>query len=256
VREAAAFALGQIADPAAASALARLLSDKKAEVRAAAAFALGMIGDRKTIKPLSDALDDPDAAVRGAAVTALGLMQDWDAADELIAMLDDPSFDVRYDVVWALGQIGEPDAGEHLRAALVSIDVLNVTEKSREAFRQAVQYALSNLRDGINGMPTRPRRATGLIDNSAYVKPSRPASIREIGLPAPTDRALRARVGGTVGLRVLVGADGRVARAYVTRRLGYGLDQRAVQAMLQYKFDPALLAGLPQTTWMDMEVKF
>jgi hypothetical protein len=29
-----------------------------------------------------------------------------------------------------------------------------------------------------------------------------------------------------------------------------------VEAVLQYRFDPELLGGLPQTTWIDMEVKF
>jgi hypothetical protein len=59
-----------------------------------------------------------------------------------------------------------------------------------------------------------------------------------------------------VKLRVLVGADGKAVRVYVTRRLGYGLDRRAVETALQYRYDPELEGGLPQTTWTDMEVKF
>src|ERR1044072_3043631 len=51
VREAAAFALGQIASRAATERLTRLLADKDAEVRATAAFALGMLGDRRSIAP-------------------------------------------------------------------------------------------------------------------------------------------------------------------------------------------------------------
>src|SRR3982751_3682015 len=46
------------------------------------------------------------------------------------------------------------------------------------------------------------------------------------------------------------------ARAYVIRRLGYGLDQRAVEAALQYRFEAATQNGLPQSTWVDVEVKF
>ena len=57
-------------------------------------------------------------------------------------------------------------------------------------------------------------------------------------------------------LRVLVGSNGRAVRAYVIRRLGYGLDQRAVEAIMHYKFDPALEDGLPQTTWAEIEVKY
>jgi protein TonB len=59
-----------------------------------------------------------------------------------------------------------------------------------------------------------------------------------------------------VKLRVLVGADGRAVRAYVARRTGYGLERRAVEAVMQYRFDPELQGGLPQTTWADIDVKF
>jgi TonB family protein len=67
---------------------------------------------------------------------------------------------------------------------------------------------------------------------------------------------MRLKIGGAVGLRILVAADGRPARAYVVRRLGYGLDQRAVETALQYRFEPATLRGLPQATWVDFEIKF
>jgi TonB family protein len=257
VREAAAFALGQIASPAATDQLLRVLSDKDAETRASAAFALGMIGSRKAIPALSKALDDEDASVRSSAITALGLMQDYDGVDDIIEMLADSSFDARYDATWALGYIGEPAADGPLRATLAELDALRMPDSLREAFRQAVQFALEDLRTGEKGVSTRPRRATGIIDESKrYSNTTRPASVRKLAQPATTERAARARVSGAVGLRVLVGADGRAARVYVTRRLGYGLDQRAVETILQYRFDPPLLAGLPQTSWIDMEVKF
>jgi TonB family protein len=260
VREAAAFALGQIAAPAATDPLLRALSDKDAEARASAAFALGMIGDRKALPALSKALDDSDAAVRSSAIVALGLMQDEQGVDEIVEMLGDSSFDARYDAAWALGQIGEPDADGPLRAALAELDALRIPEGPREAFRQAIQYSLENLRTedkGSSAATTRPRRATGVIEESKrYSDATRPARVRKQVAAATTERAARARVSGAVGLRVLVAADGRPARAYVTRRLGYGLDQRAVETILQYRFDPALQAGLPQTSWIDMEVKF
>lgn len=260
VREAAAFALGQIADRTATEKLARALADKDAEVRATAAFALGMIGDRRGTAALSKAQDDPDAGVRASAVAALGLMQDEDAVDELIEMLEDPSFDVRYDAAWSLGQIGEPDADTPLRVAVTNLDLPGVNESAREAFRQVVQNALDNLRTVEKGQSVpsaRPRRATGVVSESnRYSSTTRPARVRQPVQIVATQRALRARITGTVGLQVLISADGRAARAYVVRRLGYGLDQRAVEGVLQYKFDAAMQNGLPQTTWIEVEVKF
>jgi TonB family protein len=257
VREAAAFALGQIANPVAVEALTRLLADKDADARAAAVFALGMIGSRKSLQPIADLLDDADTNVRSSAVIALGLMQDEEAVDELKQMLGDVNFDPRFDAAWALGEIGEPDAEEALRATAATIDVLRLPDVWREPYRQTVQNALANLRTTEHGTPSRPRRATGVIaESSRYSSVTKPAHIRQQVAVAPTEKSLRAQIHGAVGLRVLVAADGRPARAYVIRRLGYGLDQRAVEAALQYRFEPATLNGLPQSVWVELEVKF
>lgn len=258
VREAAAFALGQIVAVSANDQLTRRLADKDPEVRVAAAFALGMIGERKSIEKISDLLYDAEPRVRAAGAFALGLIQDEAAVDELIALLDDDSFDVRYDAVWALGQIGAHEAEEHLRGALVTVDVLRMSDDQREAFRQAVQYSLESLRteQHARAARSRPRRTTGVVDLNMYDNATRPLSIRQTARPAVTERALRAKAGGTVGVKVLVEASGRPVRAYVTRRVGHGLDQRAVAAVMQYRFDPATQKGLPQTTWVDLEIKF
>jgi TonB family protein len=257
VREAAAFALGQLADPAAAEALTRLLADKDAATRAAAVFALGMIGERKSLSAIAGALDDTDTGVRSSAVIALGLMQDGEAVDELVEMLGDANFDPRFDAAWALGEIGEPDAETALRETEATIDALRLPDQWREAYRQTVRNALTNLRTTEHGAPTRPRRATGVIPEPLrYSSTTEPARLRQQVAAAPTEKALRAKISGTVGLRLLVAADGRPARAYVIRRLGYGLDQRAVEAALQYRFDAATQNGLPQATWVELEVKF
>ncbi|MEK6320783.1 MAG: TonB family protein [Acidobacteriota bacterium] len=261
VREAAAFALGQIADPAATGLLIPLLADPDTEVRASAAFALGMIGDRKAVQALSYATGDREPEVRSSAIFALGLMQDEQAVDELVDALDDSSFDVRYDAVWALGRIGEPDVEGHLRGALVTLDLIRIDDSRREAFRQAIQYSLESLRTeahakAARGGAGRPRRATGVVRDDRYATSTRPPGIHKSVRPASTEVATQARVGGAVKLRVLVGADGKAVRVYIVRRLGYGLDRRAVETALQYRFDPAMQGGLPQTTWIDMEVKF
>src|SRR4030095_11253967 len=261
VREAAAFALGQISDPSATGLLIPLLADPEPSGRASTSFAPGMIGNRKAIEALSYATGDSDTEVRASAIFALGLMRDEGAVDELIEALDDSSFDVRYDAVWALGQIGEPDAEEHLQGALVTLDLLRIDDAQRQAFRQAVQYSLESLRTEVHARTeagaSRARRAVGIVRDKRYTPPpTRPLGIHKSVRPALTDAALKARAGGSVKLRVLVGADGKAVRAYVTRRLSYGLDRRAVETALQYRFDPALEGGLPQTTWTDMEVKF
>ncbi|MFY9554014.1 MAG: TonB family protein, partial [Blastocatellia bacterium] len=209
----------------------------------------------------SFAIGDPDPYVRSSAIVALGLMQDQGAVDEIIEALDDSSFDVRYDAVWALGQIGEPDAEDHLRGTLATLDLLRIDDSLRETYRQAVMNSLESLRTEAHaraaaGGPTRARRATGIVRDDRYANRTRALIVLQTARAASTATALQTRISGQVRLRVLVGADGRVVRAYVIRRLGHGLDRRAVQAILQYKFDPEMRSGLPQTSWIDMEVKF
>jgi TonB family protein len=258
VREAAAFALGQITDPRAVAPLTKALVDKDAEVRASIVFALGMIGERKSGQTLSELLEDPAAVVRSAAVTGLGLMQDEEGVDEIIDMLNDPSLDVRYDAAWALGQFNEADAIDHLREAMSSIDGLPVENSLREEFRLQAQTSIERIQAQDAGYtPTRPRKTTeGVIANDRYNNASNPAGIRKMVHALPTEKARAAHISGAVKIKVLVAADGHPARAYVIKRLGYGLDQRAVQAVLQYKFEPAMLSGLPQTGWVFIDVKF
>jgi TonB family protein len=260
VREAAAFALGQISDRAAARLLIPLLADKDVEVRSTTAFSLGMLGDRKGIDALSFAVGDTNAEVRSSALVGLGLMQDEGGIDEITGLLDDSSFDVRYDAAWALGQVGEPESEEHLRGALVTIDLLKISDSARAAFQQCVQNSIDDLRTVSHRIASeqssRPRRVSGVVSENRYGSQSRPVAVRKSVRPMATERAINAGISGSVKLRVLVEAGGRAVRAYVVRRLGYGLDQRAVQAVMQYRFDPALQSGLPQTTWVELEVKY
>jgi HEAT repeat protein len=257
VREAAAFALGMMTDVRAVDPLLRALADKNEEVRSSAAFALGMIGERRAIRALSNALDDSSPAVRSSALTGLGLMHDIDGVQEFISMLDDPSIDVRYDAVWAIGQIDDPEALEHLHAALVNLDLSRIDDNMLEAYRQAVQSSLERLQMRREMIASRRRRATAPVSaNDVEQRVNKPFAITQTVQAAPTERALRARASGAVSLRALIGVEGYAVRAYVTRRLGYGLDQRAIEAVMQYRFDPELRDGLPQTVWKDIEVKF
>lgn len=56
--------------------------------------------------------------------------------------------------------------------------------------------------------------------------------------PTYTNDAVRARIEGTVELEAVVMADGSVARPRVVKSLDRGLDQRAIDAVLQWRFRP------------------
>jgi protein TonB len=67
---------------------------------------------------------------------------------------------------------------------------------------------------------------------------------------------MRAKVQGSVELEAVVGTDGTVERARVTRSLRPDLDAQALIAIRQWRFEPATLDGKPVVTWMRFTMDF
>ena len=61
---------------------------------------------------------------------------------------------------------------------------------------------------------------------------------------------------GTVVVRATVGTDGRIHDPHVTRSLGWGLDEKAIEAVSQWLFDPAVKDGQKVAVYVDIEVNF
>ncbi len=74
--------------------------------------------------------------------------------------------------------------------------------------------------------------------------------------PRYTSEAMRAKVQGSVELEAVVGTDGTVERARVTRSLHPDLDAQALIAIRQWRFEPATLDGKPVITWMRLTMDF
>jgi TonB family protein len=74
--------------------------------------------------------------------------------------------------------------------------------------------------------------------------------------PEFTREARDAHRCGTVVLRILVGRDGEVSRAVVTRPLGFGLDESAVQHVKSWKLAPAILHHVAVSVETPAEVTF
>jgi HEAT repeat protein len=152
VRRAAAEALGDLGDPAAAPLLQGLLNDASRELRESAVQALGALALPQTFEALLPLLHDPHPLVRRAVVRALtrvdlaragpvliaALAHETDdyvikgifdelsthrvagALDPLIAALDHHHHEVRLDAVEALGQLGDRRAAEPLCRVLLT----------------------------------------------------------------------------------------------------------------------------------------
>lgn len=74
--------------------------------------------------------------------------------------------------------------------------------------------------------------------------------------PEFTDEARKARYQGAVMLRVVVGADGLVRQVELVRGLGLGLDERAIEAVRQWRFRPGTKNGRPVSVEAAVEVTF
>ena len=116
-------------------------------------------------------------------------------------------------------------------------------------------------RDGGNG----PGRGAGVGDGEgggAGGGPYRPGS----GIEAPrllrevkasySEEARRANITGDVVMEVVVRADGTVGSARVTRGLGFGLDERAVAAVRQWRFAPARRLGVAVDVVVEVAMEF
>jgi len=74
--------------------------------------------------------------------------------------------------------------------------------------------------------------------------------------PRYTPQARRASIEGTVVLYIQVYRDGRAHNVKVQRSLGSGLDEKAIEAVKQWRFSPGTKYGKPVVVPATIEVKF
>ena len=74
--------------------------------------------------------------------------------------------------------------------------------------------------------------------------------------PEYTDAARKAKVEGKVVLMIEVGTDGRAHQIRVSKALGSGLDEQAVNAVRRWRFRPAMKDGMPVTVPATIEIPF
>jgi protein TonB len=72
-----------------------------------------------------------------------------------------------------------------------------------------------------------------------------------------SDEARRAKYEGAVIINLIVDANGNPQQVRVSRSLGMGLDEKALEAVKQYKFKPAKdKTGKPVPVYMSVEIDF
>ena len=97
---------------------------------------------------------------------------------------------------------------------------------------------------GTGGGPYRP--GTGI---------TAPAIIREVK-PDYTEEGRRRQIEGDVVLEIVVRSDGSVGNVKLLQGLGAGLDQRAADAVRQWRFSPAKRYGVPVDVIVEVAMEF
>ncbi|MFP5236549.1 MAG: energy transducer TonB [Acidobacteriota bacterium] len=74
--------------------------------------------------------------------------------------------------------------------------------------------------------------------------------------PEFTEQARQAGFQGSVAIQLIVDSQGNPQNVHVTRHLGMGLDEKAVEAVHQYRFKPAMYQGHPVAVQIIIDVDF
>jgi periplasmic protein TonB len=74
--------------------------------------------------------------------------------------------------------------------------------------------------------------------------------------PEFSEEARKAKVAGNVLVNLWVGTDGLPSHVHVIRGVGMGLDEKAKEAVMQYRFKPAMENGKPVLVELNIEVNF
>ena len=71
-----------------------------------------------------------------------------------------------------------------------------------------------------------------------------------------TEEAKEARLEGVCVVTLIVGVDGKPSNIVVTKKLGMGLDEKAVEAVRKWKFEPGRRYGKPVITHLTLQLGF
>lgn len=98
----------------------------------------------------------------------------------------------------------------------------------------------------------------GGIGGGAYHVGGGVRAPRPIFSPEPefSDEARKNKWQGNVVLRVIVGSDGKTHEVAVLHSLGMGLDEKAVEAVRTWRFEPGTKDGSPVPVEINVEVNF
>jgi protein TonB len=106
-------------------------------------------------------------------------------------------------------------------------------------------------------LPSAPAPTQAVLDRPVHVGGSVKAPVLVSSAePELTEEARRKHLSGNVQVYLWVDEHGNPTHVRVTRGVGLGLDEKAVEAVRKYKFKPATQDGKPVTVELYVDVNF
>lgn len=180
-------------------------------------------------------------------------LDEAERAMQTAVQLDPGTVEIRIDQAQVLMQLKkDKDAMDVLDVALkmshtpeqmAAVENVQQTLRRYEAEREKMRG--KNLASATRG-------AKGTTPSMGVVEP------RAIYSPPTeyTEEARRAGLEGTCVVSLVVGLDGKPSNIVVTKKLGMGLDQKAIETVSKWRFEPARRDGHPVLTHLTLSLQF
>jgi TonB family protein len=187
-----------------------------------------------------------------------------------------------------------PDIGRILSKLALMIDLQDRAGAAEPIYQKAISLLeasasaapadLAAALELYSGFLQKKQRATEAARHLERARPIRARLVRELSAAAPapagqppavkmakgqeppmlvskvepeySDLARMAKLQGTVVLMIEVGVDGNAHNVQLVKGLGYGLDEKAAAAVLQWKFKPGSKDGQPVAVLATIEINF
>jgi TonB family protein len=145
-----------------------------------------------------------------------------------------------------------------VRKAAILRPIQKVLQEAAERAAQYRSQSASSEATGTRAATASAATPNAVTPNGVYAiggDVSQPQLLKKIE-PSYSELARVAQFQGSVGLSIVVGADGTTQNIQVVKPLGFGLDEKAVEAVSQWQFKPGTKAGQAVPVFANIEVNF
>ena len=148
-----------------------------------------------------------------------------------------------------VGELSQAQANRELRTAIESVFAAGLDDRMLATLPDYWRFYFQSMASRSEFRPN----DSSVLRQSAVDRKAKLISTFE---PPSNDFAQTAGVAGIAAYHVVVRPDGKAGEVSVSRPIGFGLDENAVDSIRKASFEPALKDGKPVTVLLDVLVQF